>query len=220
MVDIINTINPLNSLSFIKQVPATVADSLVRLYEAGSGEVAVAIAQAAKFIKEFNASWGDRPKDDEYYRTLEIYQNGINNSLSGYSVSHTGTIQEPIYLTYIGGVLTLLSGDAAQDWLDAISLDIDAYIKPPELLLVNADYVPYDSFKHVNAFTDLKFAATFETEVGESSLSNIITLLAGGNMWYSVTVDISKDKVPDLAIGVRYYRMFNGVFRLVAEEAL
>lgn len=220
MVDVANNINYLNDLSFIKGVPYTLADSLVRLYESGSGEAAVALAEAANIIKQFNTMWGSKLKDEEYYKALQLYQDKINNAIAQHTITHAGTIKEPIYLTYVSGKLTLLSGDAAQDWLDAISLNIDAYIKPPELLVVSADYVPYDSFKHVNAFTELKFAATFETEVGESSLSNIITLLAGGGMWYSVTLDINPSNVPDLATGVRYYRMFNGVFRLVAEGVL
>ena len=208
MLDIVNDMSTASDLGFLKNVPYTLSDSLLRLYESGSGDIAIMLAEVANYIK-------NTPAAD----TVEIEKH-VDDLFSKYTVSRSGTLQEPIYLTYVAGRLTLLSGDAAQNWLDTISLDIDAYVKPPELVLVSADYVPYNPIIHINSFVELHFAASVVTEVGESKLSNVVSLNAGMGNWTSVTLDVKAETVSELATGIRYYRMFNGVFRLVAEGAL
>lgn len=213
MVDIINSISPASDLSFLKGVPYTLTTTLSRLYESGSGEVAVMLADVGRYLSM-------QPTGTEESRKAREQIKGIvQKKLEELTVSYSGDLEPPLYLTYVGEKLTLLTGSAATAWLDSVSLDIDAYVKPPILVITSADYVPYVSLKHL-VFTDVKFAASFRTEVGESNLSNIESILAAGEMWYSVNLDITPESVSDLAVAVRYYRMFNGVFRLVSEVAL
>lgn len=211
MVDIINYSSMVSDLNFLKGAPSTVTNTLTRLYESGSGEVAVMLAAVTSKIKDAKTITPEQSVE------LELY---VKNIMDRYTVTQVGDLKPPVYITYVNEKLTLLSGEAATSWLDSISLDIDSYINPPELILVGADYVPYDSWRHVNAFLELQFAASFVTDVGESGLSNIVSILVGGGVWQSVTLGVEDTKVPDLAKSVRYYRQFNGVFRLVSEVDL
>lgn len=221
MIDVISSNTVASDLSFLKGVPYTLTAPLTRLFESGSDEIAVMLAEVGRRLSSLPSVLDgvSGATLEAANNTREQVEKEVKARMNALTVSYSGELGPPFYLTYVGEKLTLLTGSSATAWLDSISLDIDAYIKPPTLVITSADYVPYESLKHL-VFTEVQFAASFRTEVGESSLSNIESILAAGAMWYSVNLDVTPESVPDLAVAVRYYRMFNGVFRLVGEVAL
>lgn len=60
------------------------------------------------------------------------------------------------------------------------------------------------------------FVATFGTIYGETQPSNTLTF-PRVVYWHSVTLEVEADAVPSYARSVRYYRLFDTTFRLVAE---